>query len=138
MNHSSNRIAPSCTGGVAAAIESRDPAAADENAALIAEHLEAAGDLHAAYGWHMRAATWATNRDIAAARLSWERARKIADALPADDPNRAAMRIAPRTMLCGTAFRVHTVWPVPALMNCGSCAPPPGTRRRWPSPWRGW
>ncbi len=92
---------------VAAAIESRDPAAAEENAALIAEHLEAAGDLHAAYGWHMRAATWATNRDIAAARLSWERAQKIADALPADDPNRAAMRIAPRTMLCGIAFRVH-------------------------------
>ena len=92
---------------VAAAIESRDPAAAEENAALIAEHLEAAGDLHAAYGWHMRAATWATNRDIAAARLSWERARKIADALPAEDPNRAAMRIAPRTMLCGIAWRVH-------------------------------
>ena len=92
---------------LAAAIEARDPASADENAALIAEHLEAAGDLHAAYGWHMRAATWATNRDIAAARLSWERARKIADALPADDPNRAAMRIAPRTMLCGNAWRVH-------------------------------
>ena len=92
---------------VAAAIESRDPAAAEENAALIAEHLEAAGDLHAAYGWHMRAATWATNRDITAARQSWERARRIADALPAEDPNRAAMRIAPRTMLCGTACRVH-------------------------------
>jgi class 3 adenylate cyclase len=92
---------------VAAAIESRDPAAAEENAALIAEHLEAAGDLHAAFGWHMRAATWATNRDIAAARLSWERATTIADALPAEDPNRAAMRIAPRTMLCGIAFRVH-------------------------------
>jgi class 3 adenylate cyclase len=92
---------------VAAAIESRDPAAAEENAALIAEHLEAAGDLHAAYGWHMRAATWATYRDIAAARLSWERAQTIADALPADDPNRAAMRIAPRTMLCGIAYRVH-------------------------------
>ena len=42
-----------------------------------------------------------------AARLSWERAAKIADALPADDPNRAAMRIAPRTMLCGIAWRVH-------------------------------
>ena len=92
---------------VAAAIESRDPAAAEENAALIAEHLEAAGELHAAYGWHMRAATWATNRDINAARLSWERARRIADALPAEDPNRAAMRIAPRTMLCGIAWRVH-------------------------------
>jgi class 3 adenylate cyclase len=92
---------------VAAAIESRDPAAAEENAALIAEHLEAAGDLHAAYGWHMRAATWATNRDINAARQSWERAQRIADALPAEDPNRAAMRIAPRAMLCGIAFRVH-------------------------------
>ena len=83
------------------------PESADQNAALIAEHLEAAGDLHAAYGWHMRAATWATNRDISAARLSWERAQQIADALPADDPDRAAMRIAPRTMLCGIAFRVH-------------------------------
>jgi hypothetical protein len=90
---------------VAAAIESRDPAAAEENAALIAEHLEAAGDLHAAYGWHMRAASWATNRDIAAARLSWERAQKIADAIPADDPNGAAMRTAPRTLLCASAWR---------------------------------
>jgi hypothetical protein len=92
---------------VAVAIESRDPAAADENAALIAEHLEAAGDLHDAYGWHMRAATWATNRNIGAARLSWERAQRIADALPADDPDRTTMRIAPRTMLCGIAWRVH-------------------------------
>src|SRR5271163_888576 len=92
---------------LAAVIESRSPASADENAALIAEHLEAAGDLHAAYGWQMRAAAWATNRDIAAARLSWERARNIADALPTDDPNRTAMRITPRTMLCGIAFRVQ-------------------------------
>ena len=92
---------------LAAAIQEHAPGSVEENAALIAEHLEAAGDLHAAYGWHMRAATWATNRDIAAARLSWERAGKIADALPADDPNGAAMRIAPRTMLCGTAFRIH-------------------------------
>jgi hypothetical protein len=92
---------------VAAVIESRSPASADENAALIAEHLEAAGDGHAAYGWHMRAATWATNRDIAAAQPSWERAQKIADALPADDPNRTAMRIAPRTMLYANAWRVH-------------------------------
>ena len=33
---------------LAAAIEQRRPESADENAALIAEHLEAAGDLHAA------------------------------------------------------------------------------------------
>jgi class 3 adenylate cyclase/tRNA A-37 threonylcarbamoyl transferase component Bud32 len=92
---------------VAAAIETRDPATVEENAALIAEHLESAGDLHAAYGWHMRAAAWASNRDIAAARLSWERAVKIAEALPEADPGRAALRIGPRTMLCGTAWRVH-------------------------------
>ncbi len=92
---------------VAAAIEAGDPGADDENAALIAEHLEAAGDLHAAYGWHMRAATWATNRDIGAAYLSWERARQIADALPADDPNRLTMRIAARALLCANAYRVH-------------------------------
>jgi class 3 adenylate cyclase len=92
---------------LAAAIETAEPESADQNAAMIAEHLEAAGDLHAAYGWHMRAATWATNRDINAARLSWERAQRIADALPADDPDRAAMRIAPRAMLCGIAIRIH-------------------------------
>ncbi|MGV1005480.1 MAG: ATP-binding protein [Candidatus Nanopelagicales bacterium] len=92
---------------IATTIEADKPGAADENAALIAEHLEAAGDLYAAYGWHMRAASWATNREIAAARLSWERAERIADALPSDDPHRPTLRIAPRTMLCGTAFRVH-------------------------------
>ena len=45
-------IIPSYTGAVAAAIESSNAAAADENAALIAEHMEAAGDLHTAYGSH--------------------------------------------------------------------------------------
>ena len=64
---------------LAAAIEHRDPASADENAALIAEHLEAADDLRAAFGWHMRAGTWSTNRDIAAAQTSWRRAREVAD-----------------------------------------------------------
>ena len=123
---------------VAAVIESREPAAAEENAALIAEHLEAAGDLHAAYGWHMRAATWATNRDITAARLSWGRAQAIADALPAEDANRPAMRIAPRTMLCGTAYESMNMWPVTALMSCGIYAPPLVTRSHWLSQWLRW
>jgi class 3 adenylate cyclase len=88
---------------LAAAIQERAPGSVEQNAALIAEHLEAAGELPAAYGWHMRAAAWSTNRDIDAARLSWERARPIADALPDDDPGQLSMRIAPRTMLCATA-----------------------------------
>ena len=92
---------------VAAAIEQREPDALDENAALIAEHLEAAGDLHAAFGWHMRAGAWAATRDIVAAWASWQRARQVADALPADDADRTAMRIAARAWLCGNAFRVH-------------------------------
>ena len=94
---------------LAAAIQESEPGSVEENAALIAEHLEAAGDLPAAYGWHMRAATWATNRDIAAARLSWERARTIADALPDDDPDQVSMRIAPRTMLCATDFQARAI-----------------------------
>jgi adenylate cyclase len=77
----------------------------DQNAALIAEHLEAAGDLRDAYEWHMRAAAWSANRDIAAAQLSWERASQVADVLPTDPPDRLAMRIAPRTLLCGSAWR---------------------------------
>ena len=94
---------------LATAIQERAPEAVDENAALIAEHLQAAGELHAAYGWHMRAATWSTNRDIAAARLSWERARKIADQLPDDDPDQLSMRIAPRTMLCATDWQARAI-----------------------------
>jgi adenylate cyclase len=86
---------------LAAAIEQTD-----ENAALIAEHLEASGDLHAAFDWHMRAGTWSTNRDIAAAHSSWRRARDVADQLPEDDRERSAMRIAPRTLLSGSAWRV--------------------------------
>ena len=37
---------------LAGAIEARDPAAADENAALLAEHFEAAGDMREAFSWH--------------------------------------------------------------------------------------
>ena len=53
---------------LATAIEQRHPDSLDENAALIAEHFEAADDLRAAFGWHMRAGAWAQSRDIRAAR----------------------------------------------------------------------
>src|SRR5271156_4880138 len=92
---------------LAAAIEAGAPGSVEQNAAVIAANLEAAGDVQPAYGWHMRAGAWSTHRDLAAARLSWERACEIAEALPVDDPARTGMRIAPRTLLCGTAYRVH-------------------------------
>ncbi|WP_309227673.1 MULTISPECIES: AAA family ATPase [unclassified Mycolicibacterium] len=92
---------------LAAAIEAGGPDSADQNAALIAEHLESAGELHPAFGWHMRAGAWSANRDIGAARLSWERARRIADRLPTDDPDQLSMGIAPRTMLCATDWQAR-------------------------------
>jgi adenylate cyclase len=88
---------------LAAAIEARG--SVDENAALIAEHVEAAGDLPAAYAWHMRSGAWTNYRDIAAAHTSWRRAQRVADRLPDDHPDRMSMRIAPRTFLCATASR---------------------------------
>jgi class 3 adenylate cyclase len=91
---------------LAAALEAR-PGSADETAVLIAEHLEAAGDLLAAYAWHMRAGAWLINRDISAADASWRRAQQVADRLPADHPERMSMRIAPRTLLTGGSWRLE-------------------------------
>ncbi len=84
---------------LAAAIEERNPAAVEENSALIAQHLEAAGELGAAYEWYMRSGEWLRDRDTKGARGSWERARAIADRLPADVEDVIGKRIAPRAQL---------------------------------------
>lgn len=89
----------------AAAIEDRWPDDIGSNAALIAAHLGAAGELRPAFDWHMRAGEWLRNRDLGAARASWGRAQSIADRLD-DDPDQIQMRIGPRTILCATAWRV--------------------------------
>ena len=41
--------------------------------------------------------------------MSWQRARQVADRLPADDPARVSLRIAPRTLLCGSAWRAGSI-----------------------------
>jgi adenylate cyclase len=91
---------------VARMLELREPDSVEENAALIAVHLEAAGDFRDAFNWNVRAGEWSIYRDIGATRLSWQRARDVADRLPPDDPDRMWMRIAPRTLLCGSAWRI--------------------------------
>jgi adenylate cyclase len=91
---------------LAAAIEARNPAAVEENSALIAQHLEAAGELGAAYAWYMRSADWLRLRDVMGARDSWERARAIADRLPADQEGVTGKRIAPRALLTFTGWQV--------------------------------
>ena len=107
MRLSSSRIARRCIGGWPPRSKHGTRNRLDENAALIAEHLEAAGDLTSAYAWHMRAGAWLANRDIAAAWLSWQRASRVADALSTDGPDTTAMRIGAHTLLCANAFRVH-------------------------------
>jgi len=91
-----------CHRRLADAIRESDPESVEENAALIAGHLQAAGELRAAYGWHMRAGGWSMSRDVGAARVSWERASQIADSLSTHNSDQLSMRIAPRTMLCAT------------------------------------
>jgi adenylate cyclase len=97
---SSTRAQAHCR--LAAAIEARDPAGVDENAALIATHLEAAGVLVDAYHWHMRAAGWLRPLDLPAARAQWLSARRLADQLREDHDDVLDMRIAPRSMLIST------------------------------------
>lgn len=91
---------------VAALMQRTRGAFTGQDAAIIATQYAAAGDLRDAYDWHMQAATWYGARDIRAARASWRQALEVADQLPEDDPDRPAMRIAPRALLCGSAFQV--------------------------------
>ncbi len=85
---------------LATAIQARG--AQDESAAMIAAHLEAAGELEAACRWHLRAAEWLRMRDMSAARQQWESAVRLADRLPAGNDEIVALRIAPRAMLVST------------------------------------
>jgi adenylate cyclase len=76
----------------------------DEKSAVIAMHVEAAGDLRAAFEWHMRAGTWVGLRNMEAARTSWQRARQVAERLPEDYPDRLGMCVDATTLLCGSAW----------------------------------
>ena len=105
--------------------------AGDENAALVAEHLQAAGDMRAAYDWHMRAAAWLATRDIAGACLSWERAWQVADTIAADDPDAVAMQIArAHIVVCQCLADSCRLSPAVVSMNFRSCATVRETRCR--------
>jgi hypothetical protein len=82
----------------------------DEDAALIAEHREASGELDAAYYWHMRAGTWSTDRDVAAAQSSWQRAERIARAgLERGGGVRAALLLSRALLWLGHAAEAEAV-----------------------------
>lgn len=91
---------------LASTIERDGPGTPDENAALIATHLECADELTAAFAWHMRAGNWLALRDLAAARASWQRAGQVAKLLPLDAPDRPSMLIETGAALCGSSWRI--------------------------------
>ena len=112
--------------GDAAAIDPRDPDGADQNAALIAEHLEAAGDGHTAYGWHMRAASWVMNRDIVRhdSACSVPKRSPTPCLLMTRENGPCALLLEP---CCAAApGEPMSRRPVILLTNCGSCAHKPG------------
>ncbi len=64
-------------GSVARAMQAVYPDKLDERAALIAHHLEQAGEALDAARWHARAAQWAGTHDRDAALRHWQRVRKL-------------------------------------------------------------
>ncbi len=64
-------------GSAARALQALYPDKLDERAALIAHHLEQAGEALDASRWHARAAQWAGTHDRNAALRHWRRVRKL-------------------------------------------------------------
>ena len=94
--------APAPRVGTAAA---RNPASLDENAALIAMHVEAAGDLRAAFDWHMRAGTWLTPRDIVGGASELATCAAGGRTVAREDPDRVRMRVQPARYCADSAWR---------------------------------
>jgi class 3 adenylate cyclase/tetratricopeptide (TPR) repeat protein len=80
---------------VARAIEEAHPAALDEQAALLAQHWEGAGEALVAATWHQRAAEWVGARDRRNALGHWQRVAALVDPLP-DSPEALALGVMAR------------------------------------------
>ncbi len=64
----------------------------EESAALLAHHWEQAGDTLKAVTWSMRAAEWATTRDVAESRRHWQKVMELLDGCTdCDDSYQAAI-----------------------------------------------
>ncbi|MGI9084169.1 MAG: adenylate/guanylate cyclase domain-containing protein [Aeromicrobium sp.] len=90
---------------VAMGLQATDPERVDENAGLIAQHFERAGDAMQAAQWHLRAIGWAGLRDPMA---SIRHALQIVDldaGLPGD-PDGDAMRLTARLYVATMGWRV--------------------------------
>ncbi|HSI80449.1 MAG TPA: adenylate/guanylate cyclase domain-containing protein, partial [Solirubrobacterales bacterium] len=88
----------------AVAIQELEPDRLEENAALIAQHYDAAGDAFDAAGWYLRAAAWSRTNDQPATLAHVERIRELDDELP-DGPDADGLRAVARVFLLGLGWR---------------------------------
>ncbi|HVO28000.1 MAG TPA: AAA family ATPase, partial [Candidatus Margulisiibacteriota bacterium] len=92
---------------VAVALEDAEASKLDEHAALIAHHWEAAGEDLIAARWHLRAALWAANSDLAASHQHWRTVRELASKLPEVGEARA-LRLSACVQLVNLGWRLAT------------------------------
>jgi class 3 adenylate cyclase/tetratricopeptide (TPR) repeat protein len=90
---------------VAEAIQEVSGERIEEQAALVAQHYEEAGEAMEAARWHARAAGWLGFKDPAAASRHWERVRELDPELP-DGPEADGLRSAARLMILSMAWRL--------------------------------
>ena len=90
---------------VARAVADQHPERLDEQAALVAQHWEAAGEALEAARWHVRAAAWAGYGDLTEALRHWRRVRELADALPASKES-VGLTLSARINLLNYGFRL--------------------------------
>jgi class 3 adenylate cyclase/tetratricopeptide (TPR) repeat protein len=92
---------------VARAIAELEPDRADERAALVAQHWEAAGNALEAARWNAREARRSFLRDIPEARRRWEAVIRLLDgAEESDDPLAFDLAVTARIWLVRIAFRL--------------------------------
>jgi adenylate cyclase len=93
-------------GAVARAIEEHHPDDLDERAALLAHHLESAGELAAAAKWHARAAQWTGRTDWAQGNWHWRRVLSLTDEGPSS-PQRESLRLDAILQVFATGWRLR-------------------------------
>jgi class 3 adenylate cyclase len=119
---------------LATAIQERAPSSVEENAALIAEHLEAAGELRAAYGWHMRAAHGQPTAISTPPGSVGSGPAASPTPCPPTIPTNCRCASPPAPCCAPPTTKAQQSRKAGAgSRSCGSCAARPRTRSRWPS-----
>ena len=90
---------------IARGLEVTDPERADENAGLIAQHYERAGDAMKAAEWHLRAIVWTGLRDPMSSIRHAQQVVELDEGLP-DDAEGDGVRLTARLYVATMGWRV--------------------------------